>query len=114
MNFDEVIKLLDNGFTKEEIMLLNSGSKVEPEPKPEPEPEPEPKPEPEPEPKPKPEPPADPYAARYDELLAAVEKLTGAVQAVNIKRSENKEESALTPEQILAEVLTPKAKGGKK
>lgn len=108
MKIDEVIKLVDAGYTKDEISALMGGvDNVEPEIKEEaPEPAPEQKEQPV---KPSPE-PADPNAARYNELLEAMQKLTGAIQAGNILNSQNKEQPNLTAEDILAEVVAPKPK----
>ena len=45
MKYEEIIKLLDAGYTREEILQMDEH---EPEPAPEPEPEPEPAPAPAP------------------------------------------------------------------
>ena len=44
MQYTEIIKLLDAGYTREEILAM--GNEHTPEPSPEPSPEPEPTPEP--------------------------------------------------------------------
>ena len=48
---------------------------------------------------------------RYEELLSAMNRLTGAIQAGNILNSNNKEVKEPSAEDILAEVLSP-SKGG--
>ena len=58
MTTSEIIKLLDAGYTKDEITAMDNQEpkddpKPEPEPKDDPKPEPEPKDDPKPEPKPK-------------------------------------------------------------
>ena len=52
MTFEQLMKLLDAGFTKAEIMALNGTQEPAPQPEPEPEPEPAPQPEQEPQPEP--------------------------------------------------------------
>ena len=111
MTVDEVLKLIDAGFTKADIETMNSGKPVEPEPSTEPEPQPVKTELPD---KSAPGPAEDPNAARYAELLQAMQQLTGAIQADNIRRSNNKDVPELSAEEIMAEVLTPKPKGGKK
>ena len=51
MKIDEILKLVNAGYSKDEIVALET---QEPTPEPSPEPNPEPKPEPIPEPKPTP------------------------------------------------------------
>ena len=79
MNVEQIIKMIDAGYTKEEIEKM---TQPEPEPKTEPEPEPEPKPEPKTEPKqePKQEPVNDP-------VLKELQDLKKAVYAMNIMQS---------------------------
>lgn len=106
MNAENILKLVDAGFTKEEILALaGTAQPTEAEP---PKNEPAPQPEPEPEPE-KPAQP-DPNETRYNELLSAMQKLTGAIQAGNILNSSNREEPQLSAEDILAEVVNPKPK----
>lgn len=79
MNVEQIIKMIDAGYTKEEIEKM---TQPEPEPKQEPKPEPEPKTEPKQEPEPKPEPkPAD------DPVLKELQDLKKAVYAMNIMQS---------------------------
>ena len=96
MNTDTLVRLLDAGFTKDEIMQL-TGSQPAPEPAPEPEkPAPEPAPEPEkpaPEQEAEPEQPAPeqpaPETGETDKRLTAIEnniaQLVKAVQLNNLK-----------------------------
>lgn len=106
MNAENILKLVDAGFTKEEILALAGTAQPEEAEPPKNEPAPQPEPEPEPE---KPAQP-DPNENRYNELLAAMQKLTGAIQAGNILNSSNREEPQLSAEDILAEVVNPKPK----
>ena len=105
MKAEDVIKLIDAGFNRDEIVGMmdpESAGEAEPETA---EPEPEKKEQPAPAPE-----PADPNAARYTELLEAMQKLTGAIQAGNILNSSNKEQPQLTAEDVLAQVVAPKPK----
>ena len=106
MNAENILKLVDAGFTKEEILALaGTAQPEEAEP-----PKNEPAPQPEPEPAPAPAPQPDPNQERYDQLLEAMQKLTGAIQAGNILNSSSREDPQLSPEDILAEVVNPKPK----
>lgn len=104
MNIDSILKLVEAGFSKEEIIAMTQPAQAQEEPKQE-----EPKPEPAKEEPVKEEPAQD---KRYDELLSAMNRLTGAIQAGNILNSNNKEVKEPSAEDILAEVLSP-SKGGK-
>jgi len=109
MKAEDILKLVEAGFSKDEIIALNGP--VEPEPEKEITVDPEPEQTPEPQQAPTPAPAEDPNAKRYDELLQAVKKLTGAIQAGNIMNSNNKAEETKTAEQIMAEVLLPEKRG---
>ena len=101
MNIDSILKLVEAGFSKEEITAMTQTAQAQEEPKPEPAKEEEPvKEEPV-----KEEPAQD---KRYEELLSAMNRLTGAIQAGNILNSNNKEVKEPSAEDILAEVLSPK------
>ena len=106
MNAENILKLVDAGFSKEEILALTGTAQPEEADAPKEAPaEPEPAPEPQPAPVQK-----DPNEDRYNELLDAMQKLTGAIQAGNILNSSNKEQPQITAEDILAEVVAPKPK----
>lgn len=106
MNAESILKLVDAGFTKDEILALAGTAQPQEAEPPKNEPAPQPEPEPEPE---KPAQP-DPNEVRYNELLAAMQKLTGAIQAGNILNSSNREDPQPSAEDILAEVVNPKPK----
>lgn len=72
MTYENIMELLNKGFSPDQVMQLMQA----PEPAPEPEPEPAPEPAPEPEPEPAPEPDRGNAA-----ILAALDKLTKSVQA---------------------------------
>lgn len=103
MNIDSILKLVEAGFSKEEITAMTQPAPAQEEPKPEPTKEEPAKEEPV-----KEEPAQD---KRYEELLSAMNRLTGAIQAGNILNSNNKEVKEPSAEEILAEVLSP-SKGG--
>ncbi len=104
MNTESILKLVEAGFNKEDILALaGTAQPTGAEP-----PKDEPASQPEPEPAPAPAPQPDPNQERYDQLLEAMQKLTGAIQAGNILNSSNREDPQLSPEDILAEVVNPK------
>ena len=103
MNIDSILKLVEAGFSKEEITAMTQTAQAQEEPAQE-----EPKTELVKEEPVKEEPAQD---KRYEELLSAMNRLTGAIQAGNILNSNNKEVKEPSAEDILAEVLSP-SKGG--
>ena len=100
MNIDSILKLVEAGFSKEEITAMTQPAQAQEEPS-----QDEPKAEPVKEEPVKEEPAQD---KRYEELLSAMNRLTGAIQAGNILNSNNKEVKEPSAEDILAEVLSPK------
>lgn len=81
MKIDQIMKLLDAGYTKEEIAALTS----DPEPAPEVKPEPEVKTDPEPEPPaPETEPAADQTVTRLDALEKSIASLIKTIQVSNV------------------------------
>ena len=106
MEINDVMKLVNAGFSKEEIMALAGMAKQEPEPKPAPEPIPDP--EPKPEPTPAPEVPApDPAADAIAKLTAQVTQLTTIVQQSNLLRAEQPNIKPEKPEDIIASIIYP-------
>jgi len=98
MTFEELIKLLDAGFTKAEIMALNGTPAPAPQPDPEPEPAPAPQPDPEPEPAPAPQ---NDQAA----ILAKLEELNQTIIRSNINNSRQPETESV--DDILATIIRP-------
>ena len=94
MNVEQIIKMNDAGYTKEEIEKM---TQPEPEPKQEPKPEPKPEPNPEPKPEAKPEPAVDP-------VLKELQDLKKAVYAMNIMQS-SQPTKAESVDDILAKAL---------
>lgn len=112
MNTETLVRLLDAGFTKDEIMQL-TGSQPAPEPSPEPE-QPAPEQEAEPEqPAPAPEQPA-PENGETDKRLTAIENniaaLVKAVQLNNLRSDSfgSVPDSLETQtDKIMAEIIRP-------
>ena len=99
MNLDTIIKLIDAGYTKEEIAQYEAQAQQPTEPVPAPEPVSDPKPSATPEPQPVNEPPAvptpeatpvptpEPAQPTISDLMQQIAKLTSAVQANAIANS---------------------------
>lgn len=99
MKLEEIMALVNAGYTKEEIAALEQPANPEPAPAPQPEPAPAPAPTPAPE-------PAQPTMA---DLMQSIAKLTSAVQANAIANSiipggANQQPAA---EDMLAEIIRP-------
>ena len=124
MTIAEVNRLLDQGFSHDEIMSFVQAAPV-PEPSPAPTPEPVPVPEPVPEPKPQPVPaptpaPANPSGQEWQqqlgELTQGIQSLVQLVQKQNILNSQNQVPHQMTAEEAVAQILNPETKqpiGGK-
>lgn len=124
MNYSELMKLVNAGFTKQEILAITGQLSAEPAPEPaapDPVPEPEPAkapdpvpdPVPDPEPAKAPDPVPDATQSALDQLTAQVTKLTTLVQRSNILNSEQPELKQQTAEDIVASIIFPSYKGDK-
>lgn len=123
MNYSELMKLVNAGFTKQEILAITGQLNAEPSPEPAkapdpvpdpvPDPEPAKAPEPIPEPAKAPDPVPDPTQSALDQLTAQVTKLTTLVQRFNILNSEQPELKQQTAEDIVASIIFPSYKGDK-
>ena len=99
----ELIKKLSKAGVSSDVILalmLDEDEKPQPEQKPEPTPKPEPKPEPK----------QQPAAVGNDAILAAIEKLTGAVQAANIRNMGGSTPKPETADEVLAQIINPTGK----
>ena len=96
MNYNEIIKLLDAGYSREEILKMDS---KEPEPAPEPEPEPTPEPAP------------DPTAAIMTEVKDMFAEMRKELTAMNIMNSRLQDDRN-EPEDILANIINPTKNNG--
>ena len=119
MNYSELMKLVNAGFTKQEILAITGQLSAEPSPEPAkapdpvPDPEPAKAPDPVPEPVKAPDPVPDPTQSALDQLTAQVTKLTTLVQRSNILNSEQPELKQQTAEDIIASIIYPSYKGDK-
>lgn len=118
MKLEDVVKLIDKGFTKEEILRFeNAGSDVKAEPE-EPKPQPEEnstdtkqdsKPE-EPKPEPQPDAKQDETGKRLDNIEQTMNKLLKAVQTSNIRNDSTGESAAdieRETDKIMASIIRP-------
>jgi hypothetical protein len=101
MKLEQLITLINAGYTKDEISAMLQAEHPEPTPEPTQEPKPEPKPEPTPEPKKEPE--QDPIKA----LQAELKSLRDEIHKSNIAKSEQPKPRSV--DEILAEAM----KGGR-
>lgn len=120
MLYEQISKLLDAGFSKDEIMQLardeplqKPGPEPEPQPGPEPEPKPGPEPEPEkktaPEPKPGPEPDSQ-IGDRLTSIEKSISDLMKAFQSENLKKDQIRTTAQTLQEQtdaIMASIIRP-------
>ena len=114
MDKDLIKKLSRAGVSSDVILaLMLDEDEKQPEQKPEQASQPEQKPEPASQPEQKPEPtkkPVQPGAVGNDEILAAIEKLTGAVQAANIRNMGGSTPKQETADDVLAQIINPTGK----
>ena len=94
MNYSEIIKLLDAGYTREEILQMDT---KEPEPAPEPEPEPAPEPAPD---------PAESIMKEVKDMFAEMRKELTAMNIMNSRQQDDRNE----PEDSLANIINPTKK----
>lgn len=116
MTYQELMKLVNAGFTKQEILTITGQLTAEPAKAPDPVPEPEPvkAPDPatDPEPAKAPDPvQQDPTQSAIDQLTQQVTKLTTLVQRSNILNSEQPEIKQQSAEDIIASIIFPSFKG---
>ena len=94
MKYEEIIKLLDAGYSRDEILAM----KEEPAPAPDPEPTPD-----DPEPAPAPDPAAD-VMKEMKEMFAEMKK---ELTAMNIMNSRQESDEVRTGEDVLANIINP-------
>ena len=120
MKYEQISKLIDAGFTKDEIMQLARDEplqKTGPEPEPQPGPEPEPQPGPEQEPEKKkaqePEPRTEPDSQIGDRLTSiekSISDLMKAFQSENLKKDQIRTTAQTLQEKtdaIMASIIRP-------
>lgn len=113
MNTDLIKKLKEKGVPADVILELvlddqELGATPEPAEDPAPQPAADPAPQPAADPAPQPAAPAG-----TDKILEAIERLTGAIQAGNIRGMNSGGPQTETTDEILASMLAPKKKGDK-
>ena len=116
MNTELLGKMLDAGFTKDEILSL-VGTEPKPEPIPDPEPVPNPEPDPATDPAPDPEPDPTPDPDPTEKRLAGIEsKIADLVKAMQLNNLQN-DSIKTTPETVeqnadraLSEIIRPPRK----
>ncbi len=103
-----IIKLLDAGYTKDEIQqMISPGEEKQEQPAPEPEPEPEKKPEPEPEKKPEPY-DTQPFNRALDDLSKSLNAMNVKLQKMALDMYERpKDSDNKTVENIIAKIVDP-------
>lgn len=101
MKYEEIIKLLNAGYSRDEILAM----KEEPAPAPDPT---------EPEPAPEPVPAADITAGIMEEVKGMFSEMKKELTAMNIMNSRQESDEVRTGEDILASIINPvKNNGGK-
>ena len=121
MTVNEIMKLLDAGYTKEEISALEAPApEAKPEPVPAPEAKPEPVPAPEAKPEAKPDAKAEPTPApeakpeaepTLADVLKQMAKLTATIQANALAETRiNGQPKAPTAEDMIAQIIRPTRK----
>lgn len=104
MTVNEIMKLLDAGYTKEEISALEA----KPEAAPAPEAKPEAKPDAAPAPAPEAKPDAEPTLA---DVLKQMAKLTASIQANALAQTQIAgQQKAPTAEDMIAQIIRPTRK----
>ena len=112
MTGDQVLKLLESGFTAEEIRKMQEPA---PEPQQDPQPEPQKEPEPERQQETAPEPQQDPEPSETEKRLGAletsIEKLVKTLQESNLKKasfnSAGTDSLEAQTDKIMASIIRP-------
>ena len=108
MRSDEILKLLDAGFTKDEILRIDGVMTDEKKTDPEPEKKADPEPEPEKKADPEPEQQKNSQQDMLQFIADQFEKMTKSIQESNILHSDNnKIENNKSAEQTLADIIAP-------
>lgn len=111
MTIEEILKLGEMGYTKDEIEAMGAEKTAEPERAKEPEPERAKEPEPERAKEPEPEKAPDQDILKF--IAGEFEKLNKSIQLANINNSNINQPKEKTAEEVLADLIAPPLKGGK-
>lgn len=106
MKIDDVMKLVNAGFSKDEIVKYFGEDEHTPEAAPEETPEPAPAPEATPEPVPAP----DAMKEVLDSFLDSFKTVVDDIKAANISKSSMPEQHYESAEEVLASIIAPPAK----
>lgn len=110
MNQEDILALVRAGFSRSEILAMQTPA-AEPAPaEPQPDPEPAPQPEPEPAPaapQPEPAPAAQPAQPSNQDVLAAINSLTAAIQNINRNSAQQPVQNRITGDDVMAGIIRP-------
>ena len=118
MTQEDIIALAHAGFSRSEILAMIQPDPAAPQPEPQPAPDPAPAaPQPAPDPapaapQPEPQPAADPAPAApqqpsNQDVLAAINSLTAAIQNINRNSAQQPGQNRLTGEDVMAGFIRP-------
>lgn len=117
MNQEDILALVRAGFSRSEILAMQAPAAepapAEPQPDPEPAPQPEPEPAPaapQPEPAPaapQPAPAVQPAQPSNQDVLAAINSLTAAIQNINRNSAQQPGQSRITGDDVMAGFIRP-------
>lgn len=103
MTYDQILNLLNQGFSPADVMALQQA----PAPSPAPTPDPVPAPTPDPAPAPAPVPMPDPAPAWAEELNQSIKLMTNAMHANAIMQQQQPAPKTLTADEALANIIQP-------
>lgn len=106
MNFDQIMSLVNAGFTKEDIMNLSQSAPATTT-DPDPVPDPAPVKDPEPQTVSQPEPQQQPAVSDYDKLEGLLKQFIGIAQANNLNQSMPGTPQQRSTTDILSGVIAP-------
>lgn len=117
MNPEDILALVRAGFSKSEILSMTSAADPTPAPQPDPEPTPAPQPDPEPAPAapqpdptpaaPQPAPAPQPAQPSNQDVLAAINNLTAAIQNINRNSAQQPGQNRITGDDVMAGFIRP-------
>lgn len=103
MTYDQILNLLNQGFSPADVMALQQA----PAPSHAPTPDPVPAPTPDPAPAPAPVPMPDPAPAWAEELNQSIKLMTNAMHANAIMQQQQPAPKTLTADEALANIIQP-------
>lgn len=111
MTYDQILNLLNQGFSPADVMALQQA----PAPAPAPDTAPDPAPAPAPDPAPAPAPQPEPAPAWAEELNQSIKLMTNAMHANAIMQQQQPAPKTITADEALANIIQPpKPDKGKK